>query len=761
MPGWKRAFGARVTKRAILLAFALLAAALCFSLAVRADLRPLPADLRPQALEYRRPQFLDRHGIPLSVTYDNPWNVHEWLSLHEIPELLQEAFLASEDRRFYRHHGVDWLARSHALLQNLTALKAVRGASTITEQVVRILHPRPRTVWSRLLEGIEAARLEKKFEKHEILEFYLNQVPYGRQRRGVLQAARLYFDRDPDTLSAQEMLILAVLVRAPARLGRLDSRGEHNLAKPLTRLREVLIRSGKLANFAGQDWASGLPLAEARLPVAAGHFLRQFALQADGQNTPPIGPAKIVTTLDSSLQSRIQEILDQQLRDLKNADVHNGAVLVVNHRTDEILAWVGGGASAGDSPAGWIDGVTVPRQPGSTLKPFLYGLALDRGWTAATIIDDSPLSRPVGSGMHAFRNYSRKYYGALRLREALGNSLNIPAIRTIEFVGAQDFLDRLHELGFASLDRTAGHYGDGLALGNGEVTLLELVRAYCTLARAGVHRPLRFTLAGRYLGQSRRRIYSEEAATLVADILADREARRLEFGSSNILSFPGQTAVKTGTSSDHKDSWAVGFNHLFTVGIWMGNLDGRATDGLTGTTGPGLVLRSIFAELNRFEEARPLFLSPRLAVAKICRKTGLRAQSSCPTVLEKFLPATLPAAACGHRHETGGNAVVADRMEDGPVGPVRLLQPSAGLQLIMDPHIPDEIEAYALKITGDVPARMTEWLVDGQLAGITGENTSQFMWPLAKGIHLAQARIWQATGDQDPLETPAVRFMVK
>ena len=757
MPGWTHAFGARVSKRAILLVLTLLAAALYLGLAVSADLRPLPADLRPQSLEYRRPQFLDRHGIPLSVTYDNPWNVHEWLSLHEIPELLQEAFIASEDRRFYRHHGVDWLARSHALLQNLTALKGVRGASTITEQVVRILHPRPRTVWSRLLEGIEAARLEERFEKSEILEFYLNQVPYGRQRRGVLQAARLYFDRDPDTLSEEEMLTLAVLVRAPARLSR---EGGRQLAKPLARLRDVLCRSGRLAESAGKKWVSGLPLTEARLPVEAGHFLRQFVLQAaDGKDTLPTGPAKIVTTLDSGLQGRIQEILDQQLRDLKNADVHNGAVLVVNHRTDEILAWVGGGASAGDNPAGWIDGVTAPRQPGSTLKPFLYGLALDRGWTAATVIDDSPLSRPVGSGMHAFRNYSRNHYGPLRLREALGNSLNIPAIRTIEFVGAQDFLDRLHELGFDSLDRTAAHYGEGLALGNGEVTLLELVRAYCTLARAGVHQPLRFTLAGRYLGQSRRRIYSEEAATLVADILADREARRLEFGSSNILSFPGQTAVKTGTSNDHRDSWAVGFNHLFTVGIWMGNLDGRATDGLTGTTGPGLVLRSIFAELNRFEEARPLFLSPRLAVAKICRQSGLRAQSSCPTVLEKFLPNALPAAACGHLHETAGSAVVADSQENGPV---RLLQPSAGLQLIMDPHIPDEIEAYALKIAGNSPAKMTEWLIDGQLAGITGESTRQFMWPLAKGIHLAQARIWQETGDRGaPQETPAVRFMVK
>lgn len=632
----------------LLLSLTVLAAGWWLGTRTGAELRPLPATLRPQALEFRKQQFLDRNGIALSITYDNPWNVHDWLPLEEIPVLLQEAFLASEDRRFYRHRGVDWPARAHALLQNLAARRSVRGASTITEQVVRILHPRPRTLWSRWLEGIEAARLEERFPKSEILEFYLNQVPYGRQRRGVLQAARLYFDRDPDTLGESEMLTLAVLVRAPGRLGQ---PGGRDLERPLRRLNEFLSSTGKMAKTSGADEAGSPPLAgllaDSRLPVDAGHFIRRIARHESAGEAPGNhGPAKVTTTLDSVLQGHLREILDQHLRDLQHLDVHDGAMLVVNHRTDEILAWVNSGGPAGEDGFGWIDAVTAPRQPGSTLKPFLYGLALDRGWTASTIIDDAPLSRPVGSGMHPFRNYSRKHYGPLRLREALGNSLNIPAVRTIEFTGVDDFLSRLHDLGFASLDRTAGHYGEGLALGNGEVTLLELVQAYNVLARGGVHHPLRFTLEGRNHGQSRRRIYSSEAASLVADILADREARRLEFGNSNILSFPVQTAVKTGTSNDYRDSWAIGFNHLFTVGIWMGNLDGHSTNGLTGTQGAGLVLRSTFAELNRFEEARPLYLSPRLAVAGICRVTGKRASPLCPTISEKFLPGTLPQADC-------------------------------------------------------------------------------------------------------------------
>lgn len=749
----RAAGGKRRTGRMLLAVLPLaLLAALWLGWRLAADLRPPPADLRPQAFGALRTQFLDRQGIPLSVTYGNSLNLHDWLALHEIPELLQEAFIVSEDKRFYRHRGLDWLARAHALIQNLRALRAVRGASTITEQVVRILHPRPRTLWSRLLEGVEAGRLEERFAKHEILEFYLNQVPYGRKRRGVLQAARLYFDRDLDTLTPREMLTLAVLVRAPARLSADKGR---QLIRPLARLRDELIRAGKLPNAAGEEWTAGLVATEARLPVEAGHFLRQLA-DLPGRTAGPgsPAPARIVTTLDSRLQGRLQAILDQQLRDLQDKSVHNGAVLVVNHLTDEILAWVGG--SSDGSPGGWIDGVTSPRQPGSTLKPFLYGLALDRGWTAATIIDDSPLSRPVGHGVHAFRNYSRNCYGPLRLREALGNSLNIPAVRTIQFVGVEDFLDRLHGLDFASLTRTAGHYGEGLALGNGEVTLLELVRAYSTLARGGMHHPLRMTLDGRQLGQSRHRLYSPEAATLVADILADREARRLEFGSSNILSFPAPTAVKTGTSTDHRDSWAIGFNHRFTAGVWMGNLDGRPTDGLTGTTGPGLILRSTFAELNRFEETRPLVLSPRLTVARICRKTGLRAGPSCPAVLEKFRPESIPAVSCGN-HGEAKTAALAPLQQ--PEETVQLLQPTANLQLLMDPHIPDEIEAYSLKLAGNLPARMTEWLIDGEPVGITGEGVARFMWPLARGPHLAQARVWPAAGE--PMITPAVRFTVK
>jgi len=487
-------------------------------------LQPLPNRLTPDSDDIRRVQVRDRHGIPLSVTYENDWNLQDIVPLEAIPPLLRQAFIMAEDQRFYTHSGIDWRARFVALGQDLAAMRAVRGASTISEQAVRMLHPRPRTVWSRWLEGWEAQSLERRFSKEQILEFYLNQVPYSRRRRGVVQAARSWFDRDLSTLSPTEMLSLAVIVRAPARLN--PKEGETHLRKRVALLAERMAKADMLAGLAPTAVAEApLELHAPSLPVAAGHFVR--FLRTDATAIANARGGRLDTTLDASLQARVQTILDTRLHDLQNRDVGDGAVLVLDHQSGEILAWVNG---AGDDPeleGSMIDVILTPRQPGSTLKPFLYAAALDRGWTAATVIDDAPIAGQVGAGQHAFRNYSRHFYGPLRLRECLGNSLNTPAVRTIEKIGQPTFLDLLHRLGFASLDRPADIYGLGLALGNGEVTLLELAQAYATLANAGVFRPA-ISVFGDAPPETHQRIFSVESASLIGNILSDPEARRLE-----------------------------------------------------------------------------------------------------------------------------------------------------------------------------------------------------------------------------------------
>jgi penicillin-binding protein 1C len=686
---------------------------------------------------------VDRHGLPLSITFQNPWNVHDYVPLHEIPLFLQQAFIAAEDKRFYTHNGVDWPARLHALGQNLYARRTVRGASTITEQVVRLLHPRPRTVWSRWVEGFEARRLEARFPKAAILEFYLNQIPYARQRRGVVQAARAYFDRDVHTLSRHEMLALAVMVRAPSRLDLL--RSTTRIRRPLTQLAVRLYTANLLTAAEYQQvLTQALQVARPTLPVQASHFLRYVRGLEQPAALFPHGQVR--TTLDASLQQRAQALLDGRLHDLQALGVTDAALLVVDHHTSEVLAWVSAGGSQ-------IDTVTTPRQPGSTLKPLLYALALEHGWTAATLVEDSPLQQPIGVGLHAYRNYSGQHYGPLRLREALGNSLNVPAVRTIDFVGVAAFLERLHRLGFQSLSQSADYYGNGLALGNGEVTLFELVQAYAALARQGVFEPLRVVPQEASPPAPGKRVYSAEVSTLIADILADPEARRLEFRRANLLRFPVETAVKTGTSSDYRDAWAVGFSQHYTAGVWMGNLQQRPMQDVTGSIGPALVLRALFADLHRDLDTRPLARSAQLTPMTICRLTGQRASPQCPTIHEWFVPGTKPAHVCALHHPGAPVAPVA-----ATLAPLRLLRPTPGLQLAMDPRIPDALEAFPFALPENVPAVRVDWLVDGHLVGSTARST--FLWPLVRGSHTVQARVWQAD-HVEPVDTPVVEFVVK
>lgn len=701
------------------------------------DLMPVPQSLDAVVSDISKQQVLDRYGRPLSATYQNRWNIHDYVPLHEIPGFLQQAVTISEDKRFYEHHGIDWWARLNALRHNIRSLKAVRGASTITEQVIRMLHPRPRTIWSRWLEGNEAVRLESNVTKADILEFYLNQVPYASNRRGVVQAAAYYFNRDLCTLSRKEMLALVVLVRAPSSMDLHKSPGA--VESPLKLLSARLRQAGLLSVEQHRRIVEEqLILDRAGLPVLAGHFVCRVLNSAKVDALPD--KRRIVTTLDGDLQNALQDIIDQRIKGLKNRLINNGAALVVDHMTNEILAWVVAGNCSENMPGAFIDAVVTPRQPGSALKPFLYALALEYGWTAATVINDSPLKESVGTGLHSYHNYSRSFYGPVSLREALGNSMNIPALRTIQFTGVENYLLRLGELGFESLNQHPDFYGDGLALGNGEVTLLELVQAYAVLARQGVFIPLT-ALRDQVAQRTSKRVFSEEVSSIIVNILSDPEARRLEFGNGILLRFPVQTAVKTGTSSDYRDAWAIGFNYRYTAGVWMGNLDRTPTDGITGSIGPALVLRTIFSELNRFEHTRPLYISPKLIKVDICRNSAYETEGPCLNQTEWFIPGTEPA-----RKESKG-------IEE----PIRFRRPTNGLELALDPRIPSEGQAFEFSIEGITKNDRVDWTVDSVSEAKTFGG--QYCWPLKRGEHRVKATAWR--GNNKLLETAEIKFFVK
>jgi penicillin-binding protein 1C len=691
-------------------------------------MRDFPDDLNSLTGVTVKSQVLARDGTPLSYTLENDWNTTDVVSLTAVPALLQTALIVSEDQHFYEHSGVDWPARFAAVALDIRSGRAVRGASSITEQVVRMVHPRPRNLWSRWVEGFEASRLDARLSKAQILEFYLNQVPYADRRRGVAQAARLYFRRGLDTLSPGEQLALAVLVRSPVGMDLRSNALRAHWA--VNQLADRLSMRGALSpvqreQVRAEPWVLNDPTPSVEASHFVGHVL---SLPRSGP-----APAQIRTTLDSNVQLTAQQILDSALARLARRHVRDGALLVIDHQHNEVLAWVVG---SGRGQSGY-DTLLTPRQPGSTMKPLLYAMALERGWTAATLIDDSDLSEAVGGGQHTFHNYSHRQYGLLRLREALGNSLNIPAVKTLKFVGEDAFMDRLHLLGVNSLTQHADYYGDGLALGNGEVSLYEMAQAYTVLARQGRFQALT-VLADDPAPRPEAPVFTPAVATLIGNIMADPDARMLEFGRG--LQFPVETAIKTGTSTDYRDAWAIAFDYRHTVAVWMGNLDGSATDGVTGAVGPAMVLRSVFSELNRNQDTRPLTLSRDLVRADICRRDGQLAAAGCESTAEWFVQGTVP---------------VARAMEPAAKVDYRLLQPTAGLLVAHDPRIPEEFEALPMQVAPVSGLQHVEWYVDGKLAAST--IGTSYPWPLQHGTHSVHARVW-AIGERH--DTAEIRFHV-
>jgi penicillin-binding protein 1C len=680
---------------------------------------------------------LDRQGQPLGISYQNQFNLSDSRPLHDVPDLLRRAIVTAEDRRFFAHHGMDWRARAGAAWQNLRARRLVRGASTITEQVVRILHPRPRNLWSRWIEGFEAMLLEQQASKGEILEFYLNQVPYAANRRGVAQAARYYFNRDLRTLTQKEMLALAIFPRAPSAL---DPRKKPEAVNDRVQYLAQAMEGRNELSPGEALLLQSQPLTLEQPPplLNAGHFITYireivpFRLSEHGA---------LQTSLDGALQLQVQTLLDERVKTLQRKNVHNGAALVVDHQSGEILAWAVAGAAAKEqSPGSAIDAVRAPRQPGSSLKPFLYAAALESGWSPATELDDAPMSEAIGTGLHDFRNYSHTFYGKISLREALGNSLNIPALETIRFVTPQRYLDTLHALGFASLTQPAEFYKDGLALGNGEVTLLEMVQGFSVLANRGIFRPLT-PLAQTSFDRKSRRVFSGEAASLIGNILSDPFARRREFGAGSVLNLPTQTAVKTGTSTDYRDAWVIGYNARYTVGVWLGNLDQLPMDGVTGSTGPALVLRSIFAQLETRQQPQPLWLSPRLERREICSENTDVRTGNCFPRTEYFIARTITLPA---------------RQPPQP-DTLEIVRPSEGLQLAYDPRVPRDVQAFEFVANGASPHGEVQWLLNGKPVAKTANG--RFLWPVERGSYTL---LVQKTGQTDkPGHSKPVHFIVK
>lgn len=708
------------------------------------SLAPLPLSLSPFNLigddEGVKARFVDREGSPLSFTYLNRFNRHHSVHSSEIPLFLMQAVVRAEDKRFYRHRGIDLIALTNALFINGAKGKIVRGGSTITEQVARIITPRPRGIWSRWLYAVEAIRLERYFPKQEILEFYLNQAPFSSRRRGVVEAARHLLSRDLSTLSRLEMCALAVALRAPSLLNPHTKQGQKQVRKRVLLLLDQLRDEGTISQeereLIGEQKLSPQ---EGSTLVDASHFLR-FLMK-----DRVFDKSTVVTTIDSSLQAYVGKVLERRVERLSSRGVVDGGVVVVDNKGGDVRAW----SCAGRGGCSSVDPVTALRQPGSTLKPFLYGLTLERGWSSATLLNDAPLALPAGRGLKDFRNFSNRFYGPVTLRVALANSLNIPAIHAIRFVRHSDLLRVLQALGFRSLDKHSHHYGEGLALGNGEVSLFELVNAYRTFANRGVYSPLRMTVDESREGGTR--VFSSGVSSIILDILSDNEARSLEF-DGDLLSLPRETAIKTGTSTDFRDAWIVGVSSRYTVGVWMGDLMRSSMREVTGSEGPGVVLRSIFAYLERDGMSRPLPQSDGVERRRICALTGRLAGERCPSRDELFIEGSHPHDVCSGDHEDLGRLV----LQPDEIRDVRIVLPTPGLQLAVDARIPEAFQEFPFLLEAQEEPRAVSWILNGEELSGRGRR---FLWRVRRGHHTLHAIVESFAGDKRV--TQEVRFEVK
>ena len=673
------------------LARAALAAA-CLAAAMPAAALPSYAEVRAA----HRPSdltLLDRSGTPVqTLRMDRSVRRLPWVPLQDMSPALLQAIVLSEDRRFWEHSGIDWQAVAKSAWVNALNTRT-RGASTLTMQLAGLIDDglaRPaggRNVAQKIGQAVTAVQLEASWKKSEILEAYLNEVPFRGEIVGIDALAQTLFGKHPSGLDAHEAAIAAALVRAP----NAPARRVAERACTVVQLQRLGCSGIADLTEAALARRGGMPLGEQLAP----HFARQV-LELDG-------PALQRSTLDARLQRVALAALRQQLAELSGRNVEDGAIVVLDNRSGEVLAWVGSSGKFSDAPE--VDGVLARRQPGSTLKPFVYALAFERRLiTPATLLDDSPAQIATPAGLYLPQNYDRDFRGWVSARTALGSSLNVPAVRVATMLGPDAVFERFNAFGLA-LPESAGFYGHALALGGAEVTLLALANAYRALANGGVLSPPVWRQGPERTAA--RRVADAAAVYLVTDILADNSARAGTFGLSSSLATRGFAAVKTGTSKDLRDNWCIGYTDRYTVGVWVGNASGAPMHDVSGVSGAAPVWRTLIQHLHDGRPSRTPALARGVAATEVVFE-GSRE----PARHEVFLVGT----------EQVRQRASAQLSTDRRFG---IVSPRDGSVFALDPDIPPS--AQRLTFEGELGT----WVLDGRRLG----RSSSITWSPWPGRH--------------------------
>ena len=637
----------------------------------------------------------DRHNEVIhSLRVDAYGRRLEWIPLGDISPAMVRATLHVEDRRFYDHRGTDWLALAMATYENFNH-NSRRGASTITMQLVSTLDKglKPRIgnrrglvqKWKQMKAAVS---LEKQWTKEQILEAYLNLISFRGELAGICAASRGLFDKEPRGLTVAESFLLASLITSPS-----------------APVEGVVNRACRVGPPASCDNIKD---------VAYRTLYRPYQIRREVSIAPHVArilltneKKEVRCTLDGNLQRYVYTSLNEALRLLEKQNVFDGAALVVENKTGDIIAYVG---NSGTSPATlFVDGIIAYRQAGSTLKPFLYELAFEnRLLTAASILDDSPLQIATPTGLYVPQNYDNMFRGPVSARTALSSSMNIPAVRTLVLVGVADFVERLRELGFTSIFREPEFYGYSLALGSADINLYELVNAYRTLANKGRFTDMRLTFE-KNTGQAKN-VLDKKAAFLVSHIISDRQARSTTFGLENPLSTRFWTAVKTGTSKDMRDNWCVGYSDSYTVGVWVGNFSGEPMRNVTGVAGAAPVWLEIMNYLHRGKTSQSPQAPSGILSAQLTFQGSIEPQRK-----DWFIEGTEPVT-----------PVVLNTIHAKP----RITYPTQETLIAIDPEIPENLQRVTFRF--EPQTHRLEWTLNKEKIGA---NEPFYLWMPKRGTH--------------------------
>ncbi len=683
--------------------------------------------------------ILDRQGLVLHRLRTNT-SVRrgQWVALADVSPALRHALVLSEDKRFYEHSGVDWQAVSSAAWGNLWNTRT-RGASTITMQLAGLLDTElqrrsgGRSVLQKINQTLSARQLERSWKKDQILEAYLNLVPFRGELVGIDAVSQTLFGKAAHGLDQREAAIAAALVRAPnAGVGAVAQRA-------CVVLRELQPRSAP-ADCAALELFTQAVLQRRDYAPSQGiaPHLAQRLMRSNNNLNGNTNDNSITSSVYAPLQRFAVMTLQQQLRELARRHVEDGALVVLDNASGEVLAWVG--SSGALSQAAEVDGVTALRQPGSTLKPFLYAQALaERRITAASLIEDSATEIQTSAGLYIPQNYDHQFKGWVSVRTALGASLNVPAVRTLVMVSPDAFQKQLVKLGLP-LKESGDYYGYSLALGSAEVSLLNLSNAYRALANGGRLGPVVLQPTSKPIAQ--KPVLEEHAAFIVGDILSDANARSRTFGSDSLLATRFWSAVKTGTSKDMRDNWAIGWSRDYTVGVWVGNASGAPMWDVSGTTGAAPIWAAVMHFLHAHRPSRAPTPPPGLVRTPVRFAHGPGSVASVALEAardEWFIAGTqqtsfamhyeaVPARPASHRGQND--------LKNISQQSARISTPANGTIIALDPDIPLKNQRVTLESSQHGSTTLLQWRIDGK--PLSRGNSAQWLpWP---GRHVVQLR---------------------